>query len=252
MLALAVNFKLVPLLLVPVWVLGSIRAGDYVRYGLRDRVVRLSTAFAVRGALIGCMAIAVFLLFFLKWGKGVFGFLSFFDRSVHVESLWGSLALLITVLSGTPADLTHGYGAFNVAGPAADFLKAVSPALMVCALAGLTAAVIARCIRAAASGPLTERDGPLLSPSLTVTAALAFLLAVFSLSKVFSPQFLLVAVPVAALAPFTTKEKVYFYAAFAAACLLSTALYPFCYFTEVVPRPLCPEGRPHEDNHLPS
>jgi hypothetical protein len=237
MLALAINFKLVPVFLIPVWILGSLRAADFRQPDLRGRMCRLLWTGAARGFVIGGMILAVFMTFFLQWGKGTLGFMSFFDRGVHIESLWGTLSLLVSALAGMPVTIEHGYGAFNVTGPAAYFLPPVSLAVMACAMAGLTAVLFAHCARSPASRAVPEHDGALLSPSLFIMAALAFLLTVFSLSKVFSPQFLLVLVPLAALAPLSTKEKAFFYFTFATTCALSTAIYPFCYFTDIIPRP---------------
>jgi hypothetical protein len=60
---------------------------------------------------------------------------------------------------------------------------------------------------------------------------------VFSFSKIFSPQYLLILVPFVALAPYSGKVHIVFSIVFAAVCLLSTIIFPYYYLTDIIKGP---------------
>src|SRR5262249_3448147 len=104
-LALAVNFKLVPLVLAPVWVIGSLPA-DREGTLFRPRVL---LALATRVALLSGMVIAGFLPFYLLEGDRCLGFLTYHRaRGLEIGSIWGSLLLALEAL-GQPAGVGHSY-----------------------------------------------------------------------------------------------------------------------------------------------
>lgn len=108
-------------------------------------------------------------------------------RGIHLESLWGALLNLQRV-GGGPAELVFEYGAFHITGPAAPAMLRVTTLLSV-AIVVLTAAVAAmRWWRR------PHRARPELP--LAATATLALLLGT---GRVFSPQFVIWLLAVAAV-----------------------------------------------------
>lgn len=237
MFALAVNFKLVPVFLVPVWVLGSLRIQDFDMRPLRNHVVRFAVVAATRGAELCLLTAGVLLVFYLSDGYNVFDFVKYhLDRGVHVESVWGIFSLITSRLSDASCQVVFGYRSFNVITPITHFLQGMSLIALAGAIAGLTALLFMRCLRTLNNPVPSERSDVILSPQTVVMAALTFLCVVFCLSKAFSPQFLFCLVPLAALAPLGPRGKLYFYLTFAATACMSTLIYPCCYFTEIVPK----------------
>jgi hypothetical protein len=230
--ALAANFKLIPLVLMPILVLGSFEAWEFQQPTMPERLYTLLGKSAVRGLILCGMTAGVFLLFFLTEGRGVFDFFTDqLDRGIHIESTWGTVALGAARIAGTPFQVVHEHGGFNVSSTAANFLSQLSPVVLAVAVLALTFLFIIRCIRR----PGRREDGALslLDPPSAIEASLLFLCVVFSFSKVFSPQFLLALVPLVALLPFSGKGAFVFVCIFIGTCLLSTIIYPRLYRTVI-------------------
>jgi hypothetical protein len=230
--ALAVNFKLVPVFLLPVWILGSFRASDFDQPSFRARVVRMVLMSAARGILLVGLTAGVALLFYVFEGKGVFDFLEFhYNRGVHIESLWGAFSLLAARLSGAPFHMALTYGAYNVTTPATPVLSALSSAT----LAGLLIAVtVVLAVRFTAR---LERSAHSLSPQEIIEATLLYLCVVFSFSKIFSPQYLFALVPLVALLPRARGGAFVVSCVFVGVCCLSTLIYPYFYTKAIIHGP---------------
>ena len=141
--ALAVNFKLIPLFLLPVWLLGSLRQQP-------DR--HLLKAIIPKGfQLCGIVAGTTF-FFFLLEGKGVFDFVAFhLDRGIHIESTWGVLSLFAAKVAGTPFRMALSSGAYNVYTQAAGLLSVLSSATLFIAMLAVTAVFTVRCLKKSAN-----------------------------------------------------------------------------------------------------
>jgi hypothetical protein len=218
--ALAVNFKLIPVFLFPVWIVGSFHASDFVQPYGRARVVRMVTMALTRGLLLCLFTAGVMLFFYVTEGRDVFDFLQFhFGRGIHIESVWGAFSLLASRLFGTSFHISWSGGSFNVVTPATPALAALAFPVMAVIL---TAATVIIAIRFALG-----REVP--AGGRVVEAALLFLCIVFTFSKIFSPQYLLPLVPLVALLPYTGRGAFPFSCAFVGVCFLSTLIYPYFY-----------------------
>ncbi len=190
LLAVAINFKLTPLVLSPLFVLG----------GSWKQVAR-------RAAVLAAFTIGIFLPFFLRDGVATLGFLQYHTgRGLQLESIWSTLPDTLAALFLVPTQIVQRYGAFEV-------LSALTPLLTVLSSIAMLAVIPWAAFVGRASKP----------EQLSVI----FLLAAILSSKVFSPQYLLWIVPLIVL--WDGKGTRWVWAGFLAVCLLTTLCYPFGY-----------------------
>jgi hypothetical protein len=233
--SLAVNFKLIPLFLVPVWALGSLRAADCREDARHYGVVRTMRAAVLRGALLCAFVACVALFFYLLEGKGAFDYVGFhLKRGVHIESMWGVFSLLAARLSGISCGISW-FGSFNVEGPAAPLLAALSLPLTALLLIAATVVLAVRVARRQG-----EQDA-----GAVIEASLLFLCIVFLFSKVLSPQYLVVCIPLVALLPYTGTG------AFVVTCLFFGACVPRRLFIPVFTGKSCTDRDGSVSSFLP-
>ena len=191
-LAVAINFKLTPLVLTPLFVM--------------EKIGR-------RLALLSALTAAVFLPFVAKDGVATLGFLRYHAvRGLQLESVWSTIPVVQAALSGTPANVRERFGAFEVE-------SGISGALQVLASLAMAAAIPAFAV---VLWKMPPRE-----PRLYLRYAVAFLLAAIAVSKVFSPQYLLWLAPLVVL--WDGRRASVVWAAFLATCALTTICYPFGY-----------------------
>ncbi|MBN2189266.1 MAG: hypothetical protein JW699_07415 [Chitinispirillaceae bacterium] len=227
--ALAVNFKLIPVFLFPVWVAGSLSASDCDGPSLRARAVRVVRKSITRGAVLFLFIAGVALVFYAAEGRGAFDYLRFhLERGVHIESFWGALSLLAARLSGAFPVMVLTSGAYNVSAPT---LAALSFPFMAGLLTIATIIIFA--------GAVLGRREPacLPHPGAVVEASLLFLCIVLTFSPVFSPQYLLALIPLAALLPYTGGGAFIVSCVFIGVCGLSTLIYPYFYSSAILTGP---------------
>jgi hypothetical protein len=226
LLAFAINFKLTPLILAPVWVIGSLRA-DRAR-GLLAPPGLL--ALGARGGLLAGMVLGIFLPFYLRDGHRCLSFLSYHGaRGLEIGSVWATLLLGLQAL-GQPVTVELSYTSINVASALSPGLAALTPWLTGVVLLGATALLLTH-----AQSLLTRKDGPAparatlaqLHPLSFVCYTLLFLMLFIAAGKVFSPQYLLWLAPLVCLLPLEGRSRRLFVWGFLLVCLLTTLLFPF-------------------------
>jgi hypothetical protein len=230
--AFAVNFKLIPVFLLPVLVLGSFLVTDSGAGPLRARIMRMGRMTVTRGAALCLLTVCIALFFYAIEGKGVFDYLKFhLDRGIHIESIWGAFSLLAACLSGSPVHITWAYGAYNVFTPATPVLAALSLPVMAILLTAATAALSFRFVRMDRQAAVTS------GAQKIIEAALLFLCIVFASSRIFSPQYLITLVPLVALMPYTGRGAFALSCIFIGVCFLSTLIYPYFYTKAILHGP---------------
>jgi hypothetical protein len=232
LLAVAVNFKVVPLVLAPVWVVGSLSAGRLAGNGLRALA-----ALAGRSAVLVGLCAAIFLPFYLAAGPRSLGFLAYHrGRPLEINSLAASL-LLAPRLWGQAIPIEYTYASLNVRAPLTPTLTRLTPWLGASALLAATALLLAhfrrRAVRAAGEPPsdatLAQRY-----PLDVVAFVLLFWMVFLVVNKVFSTQYLLGLAPLVALLPFGRGYRRLFGWSFLVICLLSTVLVPFLFVSDLL------------------
>lgn len=226
LLVLGTAYKLVPVLLLPVWVLAAaaVRAGPGATPGrYLGAVVR---AAIVAGLMLLTWPMAVYL-----WGGGERGFLFLTFHSARGLQLEAPAAW--PVLAWDPAvAVGHGYGSYNLRGGAADRVAGVLRWLMAGSVVGAVA-LSARGFWRAASAPGTAAvPAARLVPHLTAASLLIWLGFIVT-NKVGSPQYLLWVAPLVPLLPLRTWGERTWAGLLLAAMLFTSAVFPCGYWTVV-------------------
>ncbi|MBN2037008.1 MAG: hypothetical protein JW768_09730, partial [Chitinispirillaceae bacterium] len=202
LLACAVHFKPVPVFLIPLWIYGSMACLRPGQASGTQRIMGLASIFCVRTGVLTVMIGALAVPFMVADGPEAFGFLSFHaQRGIHIESTWGTAAMLLGRLFHVPFQIVYDFGAFNVAITGADTLSRIATAVLVAAIIIYAAMIGWRMLR---YRQRTTGGLPLpVPPIMTIVWTCIFLGTIFCVFKMFSPQFLLLLVPLVALVPFT-------------------------------------------------
>jgi hypothetical protein len=204
-LALAINFKLAPLVLAPVWILGSLPADQGGAF-FRPRTL---FALGARTLLLGGMVLACFLPFYLLAGEGTLGFLTYHrGRGLEIGSVYSSVPLALQVL-GSPVALVYSYGSINVTSTLTPTLVALAPWLAGVVLLAAAVGVLIHFQSVTAPHQGTESTGTLAQvyPRHILGYALVLLMVFIATSKVFSPQYLLWLAPLVCLVPLTGRSR---------------------------------------------
>jgi hypothetical protein len=262
LLALAINFKLVPIVLAPVWAIGSLPE-DCSLISLRS--LRLVI---VRSALLLSLVATIFLPFYIASGRPALDFLTYHQsRGIELGSVYG-LPNVLKRLTGTPITVEYTYGSINIVSALATDLAKLAPLFTACALLGATILLIAHAHRVGQPRRVNGEPGRISAGSppgayatglaqratlaqrhsqLFAAFTLLFLMLFIATNKVFSPQYLLWLAPLLALALPKNARGQWLMAGFLLICSLSTLLVPFLFVldlynasSETVPRPVNP------------
>jgi len=170
-LALATGAKIVPVFLIPFFFLHWWLKGE------RGRAVRLAVSSAGAGALIFIPPLLAGPAYF----RALFQYHGV--RPIQAESTYGLLLRLGELFLGTPVELVHSYGSWNLAGPGSTAMASAATFLAV----GVV--VVLMWVYGAW---LTQADSPT-EPTREywlLRACAATVLGLMFFSKVFSPQYL--------------------------------------------------------------
>lgn len=245
--AVAINFKLIPVVLLPLLLLGSLQ--------VRDIFIAGSAAFwrlFKRFIILVFSVLIIFLPFYIWGGPATLDFFKYHSsRGIQLESLYSSVLLLLENF-GVPAQITHNYGAYNLDSPASEFLAHISSFIimvLVLFVAYLFFYKLKKALTKVNSNMVlfnhTQHAAGFMSQSF-IRLAIATLLISMCFSKVLSPQYLLWVVPLFALLSYENKYIKISGVFFLLACAFTTPIYPYLYFTDFVHGPVViKQGSPY-------
>jgi hypothetical protein len=215
-LAAAIAFKLVPIILVPIWLLGTLPAEGFE---LRQvRIVLSRTAL-----LAGCVALFCAPMFVIA-GMRSFEFLTYHRaRGIEYESSYAALLFALKPF-GLPACVRAAFGSGDVESPLAAAMVRSAP-LLVCASELAVFFLCAFGLHSRQTTPGNETYGqrfPRLFASLTMLAMLCLVL----FNKVFSPQYVVWLLPLLPLVPLKGKGRIWFWACALGLCGVTALIYP--------------------------
>jgi hypothetical protein len=223
-LALAINFKLVPLVLAPVWIFGSLPADQPLNLSLRT-----GGSLGARVLLLAILTLGILLLFYISAGSDCLGFLRYHRaRGIEVESLWSCLPLSLQAF-GQPVEVSYSYGSVNIQSSLTPLLTTLAPITTGILLLAASTLLFVGARRMASAEGRSDATATLAQRFPTEFAAytLLILMLFVAANKVFSPQYLLWLLPLAALIPFEGSRRRLFLTGFLLVCVLSTVLVPF-------------------------
>jgi hypothetical protein len=233
-LALAINFKLVPIVLGPVWLLGSLPAGEVLQLN-RFRIWRLV---AIRALLLLGLIAIFFLPFYLASGPAALDFLTYhLARGIEIGSTYGSILMLLSFF-GVQVNVSYSFGSLTLTSPLASVLAAAAPWMALAVLGGASAKLLVDLRRITAQKDTDRRleQGTLAQRyPLFFLAYTAFFLVLFiGTSKVFSPQYLLWLIPLLVLIPPHSRPGRLLHGTLFLLCLVSTLLMPILFYTDLI------------------
>lgn len=219
-LAAGAAYKLVPVLLVPLWVFAfaAMRPGNFFR------------AVARQAALAAAVLVLVPVLAYLFCGGSrAFAFLTFHSaRGLQLEAS----AAWPVFLFDSSTTLGHAFGSYTLRGALADRVANTTTVATAVAL-GLAVLIAARGFRRAATSPRPpDRNGLV---THLVGSSLLVWLGFILFSKVGSPQYLLWLAPLVALLPLRGADRRWV-SLLLAGMVLTTLVYP-CLYHEVKGEP---------------
>lgn len=219
-LAAAVNFKVIPVILFPVWVLLSLRSQSL------QSVLRLIAGCIGRSLLIVGLTVGFTVPFLLLYGSKCLDFLSFHqERGLQVESVPSSILITLAAF-GCPVQFGWGHGGYELTASLAPFVARLSTAILALLLLAATARLAFHFRQLAKGNTATVAQS---EPGLAVQFTLLFLMTAVAGSKVFSPQFLLVLLPLLPLAPLANRPRRWLQGGFLVVTILTTAIFPYLY-----------------------
>ena len=240
LLAIGINFKLIPLLLIPVFLIGSLPVSYYQSLYKDFFNKKFLFAIFMRSAFLIALTFLIFLPFYLWGGKATLDFLSYHGkRGLQLKSTYSSLLMLLKFL-GLPAHVTFAFESFNLDSLMSPFFVKVSTIMVLLSVMWILYILIKSVKRFSSQiGKAYVTDKKELNmaqamPQLFLCLTIATLLASMSASKVLSPQYFLWVVPLFALLSFRNKRIKVAGIMFVAVCLLTTFIYPYLYFTDFV------------------
>lgn len=204
---LVAAFKIVPVF-VPVVIVLALGIRDRRRW---SRIVLAAAASAILGILPMAFASFDAIRLLLRYHG---------SRGLHVESALGTLYGAARALAGNPTPSVLDFGSFNFHGAVPDLLAKASPLLLLALLALV----------------MTRSRHSSSRPSHLVIAAFAATIAVWLGGKVFSPQYLTWALPLAIALPSRSWRRVT--VTFGAVLLLSQLYYRGFYDHVYLQKPL--------------
>jgi hypothetical protein len=233
LLAVAIHFKLVPVVLAPIFLVGSLPAGA----GLTYAMPRLLAALALRTAVLALLIGGLLLPFTLVHGPQCLGFFTYHQtRGLEFESLLGSFLLLCQPWTG-PVEIAYTFKSVTVHSALAPCLIQAAPWIAGSVLAATSILFLSHFyLLLVRSERLPDQTASLAQryPHLIVCYSLLFLMLFIATSKVFSPQYLLWLIPLVALVPLGGNARRMFLGTFLLICVLSTLLFPFLFLSDLV------------------
>jgi hypothetical protein len=230
-LAVAINFKMTPLVLVPVFVMGTLPVE-----ALRSKS-RIWLLAGKRLVLLGLLGVAVIIPFLLEDAAGALGFLGYHaKRGLEIASVWNTLPIALGAAIGWPVRASLSFGAVELTSPISGVLRALSS---ICTTAVIPVLALAlwklsarRAGRLTGGRTLAQTDG-----AFVTRYAIVSLLTAVVVAPVLSPQYFLWLTPLMPL--WDGNSRRYVWLGFLAICALTTVHYPF--FTGNVLGALTPE-----------
>jgi hypothetical protein len=231
-LAVAVNFKLVPLVLAPAWVVGSLPA----ERPFAPWRPRQAGELVVRSALLVVMVLAIFLPLYALYGSGTLAFFRYHgSRGLEIESLWSCVPLALRSF-GQAIAADYSYGSVNIRTALTPLLTRLALPVTALLLVLTTSLLLLRARRLTAANMQRPTGKTLaqLYPAEFVCYALLLLMAFVCANKVFSPQYLLWLAPLVVLVPLVGRARRVFLWAFLLICVLSPVIAPLLFVVDLL------------------
>jgi hypothetical protein len=231
-LALAIHFKLMPVVLAPLWMIATLPLAT-----LQTPWRVLARALAWRTLVLGGLGLAILAPFYLWEGPAVFDFLDYHkERGIEIESTYATLPILLGN-TGEGFEVYHSHGSVNVRSPLTPLLTASATVVMALALLAALAVFVAALRRRQRQEGARRDSATTVAqafPRLVAGSTLLLLCISIAANKVFSVQYLLWVLPLAALVDFPPQWRRLFFGVLFVVCFLTMRIFPDCFVGEIV------------------
>jgi hypothetical protein len=233
LLATAINFKIVAILLAPVMIIGSLPCCSF-----SDTRINQLKLLCGRVLMLLFITFLIFVPYILRDGISSFGFLKYhMARGIQLESLPANIVLLLH-LFGRSVKIDHSFGSTNIVAYGAQWI----------ALAGTVFTIVAEFLMCCQLWRVCQRKLAHSSDQISLRHAYPQMIMHFSAlalaigicgSKVFSPQYMVWFIALVPLVIIESKDKdnsmltIFLYT-----CFLTMLIYPVLFDSEV--RPVAP------------
>lgn len=237
LLSVSINFKLIPLILSPVFIIGSLPAHYLSHIDWKSLFIDLikRTTFLI-GLTIGILSIYIY-----QYGSACLEFFNYHSkRGIQIESTYSVFLLLLNKLKIIDVTTYHDYGSFNIKSLSLSSLPFTATLLL---FIGLTTVFIGfivtllnkenKKVKKAdkKAKPITIANK---YPDIIIPFCLLLLLVSICFSKVFSPQYLLILMPIWPLISYSERYCRICSRMFVVVAILSTIIFPYRYFSDLL------------------
>jgi len=233
LLAIAINFKLIPIFLAPIFLIGSLPLSYLKNFSNNFFHYQWWLALFKRGLILIILTAVIFLPFYLYDPNHALDFFAYHqNRGLQLESFFSSL-LLIGAWFKVPMHVYHDFGAYNLQAPGANFLAQFSFALICFLVLGLAVWLLFAFKKIATNSNSfsfgAAHNLAQFQPQIFLKLVIIVLLVVMIFSKVLSPQYLLWLVPLAPLLSVKNKNNILAIIFFIFSLFLTNLIYPYLY-----------------------
>jgi hypothetical protein len=240
LLAAGIAFKVVPMVLVPVWLIAALPVKQFVDGLTAQKLLCLARHVAVKASLLVVLLAGVFLPFCIVAGPGCLDFLDFHRaRGIEFESTAAALLALLQRF-GLETVTLPSHGSCEVSSALSPGLTAWTPFVAGGSLLAISVLLFVHLGRCA--GPQATRCNTGLRlgtafPRECLAYTLLLLMTFLLTNKVFSPQYVVWLLALAPLVPLEGWRRRLFLGGFVALCFLTRLICPR-YLDEVLGPPL--------------
>jgi hypothetical protein len=228
MLALAIHFKLMPVVLAPLWILATIPLSEGATWR------SLLRAALGRTCVLATWGLAILGVFYHWQGGEILGFIGFHkDRGPEIESMPATVLVLLRYL-GSDLGIYHSHGGFNVSSPYGPLVTAVATATMAALVLAASGLALHALRRVGSQNAAERRTLAEHSPQWVVEMTLALLLVALVFNKVFSAQYLVWILPFVALVDLGPRARPVCWLAGGLIAFLTMRIFPDCFVGEVI------------------
>jgi hypothetical protein len=229
-LALAIAYKIAPVALAPLCVLGSVPVAVLAGRGTRGGWRRLLLSMGRSGLLLAALTLLFFLPFYLVVGPRCLAFFTFHkERGIEIESTFAALLGTMKHMMGYEITARGGHGSVDIVSSLSPMLTWLAPVVMGSLFLGATLLLVGTVFRSPAPRLYNPEEPTFLAAAhgaeFTGHVLLLVLIFLFA-NKVFSPQFVLWLLPLVPLAPLARWPRRLFQGGFLGLCLVTHFIYP--------------------------